>query len=145
MERSVLAFTLVKLAGAIYLVVLGIRTIVQRHEHASTQDMSIANDSRPLRDSFVVGITNPKGAVFFSAVLPQFADRSSGHLPIQIILLGAVFVAIALICDSLWSLLASRARAWFTQSHRRLRIVDGIGGLTMIGLGVSVAFTGRPD
>lgn len=96
-----------------------------------------------MRDGLVVGVTNPKGAIFFAAVLPQFTNPFSGHIPLQIVLLGAVFVLIALICDAVWILLAAGARTWVARSPRRLAHVGGAGGLTMIGLGVGIALTGR--
>jgi len=96
-------------------------------------------------DGFLVGLANPKTVVFFAAVLPQFADRPRGHVPAQLFVLGLIFVLIALICGSVWSLVASGARAWFGRSPRRLQLVGGAGGLAMIGLGIGVAVTGRKD
>jgi threonine/homoserine/homoserine lactone efflux protein len=81
--------------------------------------------------------------VFFAAVLPQFVDRARGQVPGQMLLLGLVFNVIALVSDSLWGVVASGAREWFVRSPRRLSVVGGVGGLTMIGLGVTVAATGR--
>ncbi|UXI82106.1 LysE family translocator, partial [Streptomyces vinaceusdrappus] len=78
-------------------------------------------------------------------VLPQFADRDRGGVVVQMLVLGLVFNAIALACDSVWGLLAATARDWFARSPRRLSAVGGAGGLAMIGLGVTVAVTGRKD
>jgi threonine/homoserine/homoserine lactone efflux protein len=61
------------------------------------------------------------------------------------LLLGLVFNIIAVGCDSAWGLVAATARGWFARSPRRLSMVGGVGGLTMIGLGVTVAATGRKD
>jgi threonine/homoserine/homoserine lactone efflux protein len=83
--------------------------------------------------------------VFFAAVLPQFVDREAGAVHVQMLVLGLVFTVIALLCDSLWALTASAARAWFASSPRRMAAVGGTGGLAMIGLGVAVAATGRAD
>ena len=93
----------------------------------------------------MVGVTNPKTMVFFAAVLPQFVDRSAGRVPAQMLLLGLISTGIALVCDSTWGLAASAARDWFARSPRRLSLVGGAGGLAMIGLGVTVAVTGRTD
>ncbi len=92
-----------------------------------------------------MGVTNPKTLVFFAAVLPQFVDRDQGRVAAQMLLLGLVFNVIAVACDSLWGLLAATARDWFATSPRRLSLVGGTGGLAMIGLGVTVAVTGRKD
>ncbi|MFI9804496.1 LysE family translocator [Streptomyces sp. NPDC052301] len=147
-ERSVLVFTALKLAGAAYLVYLGIKAWRQRGSlrAAFAESGSPAHGGlRTLWEGFAVGIANPKTMVFFAAVLPQFVDRDRGHVPVQMLLLGLVFNVIALASDSLWGLVASAARNWFARSPRRLSAVGGVGGLTMIGLGVTVAATGRKD
>jgi threonine/homoserine/homoserine lactone efflux protein len=145
-QRSVLVFTVVKLAGAAYLVFLGVRALLRRGAHA---DVGVpAGDRGGWRaglDGFLVGVVNPKTAVFFAAVLPQFTDPMRGHVPAQMFALGLVFVLIALVCDSLWSLAASGARVWLGRSPRRLRMIGGTGGLAMICLGLGIAVTGRKD
>jgi threonine/homoserine/homoserine lactone efflux protein len=101
--------------------------------------------ARVMADGFVVGIGNPKAIVFFAAVLPQFVDRQAGHVPQQLLLLGAVFAGIALLSDSAWALAAGTARAWFGRSPRRLELIGGTGGLVMIGIGASLAVSGRKN
>jgi threonine/homoserine/homoserine lactone efflux protein len=146
-ERSAVVFTALKLAGAAYLIYLGFRALRRR----TSLPAAFASESpargvlRTLWDGFAVGVANPKTMVFFAAVLPQFVDRGHGHVTLQILLLGLVFNAIAIVCDSVWGLLASTARGWFARSPRRLAMVGGAGGLTMIGLGIAVAATGRKD
>jgi threonine/homoserine/homoserine lactone efflux protein len=146
-ERSVVIFTLIKLAGAAYLVYLGINAIRHRRSLSAALDAPVVAKTRGrmLRDGFIVGVSNPKAIVFFAAVLPQFADRPAGHVPVQLLLLGAVFMAIALVSDSMWAIIAGTARTWFARSPRRLRLIGGAGGLTMIGIGASLALTGRKD
>ncbi|MGW7822101.1 LysE family translocator [Streptomyces puniciscabiei] len=73
---------------------------------------------RAMRDGFVVGVTNPKNVIFFSSALPQFVDRSHGHVPLPMIVFGFVFAVIAVACDSAWSLLSSSARSWFAHAVR---------------------------
>jgi threonine/homoserine/homoserine lactone efflux protein len=146
-ERSVAVFTVIKLAGAAYLVYLGVQAIRHRRSLGAALDAMAERKTigRILRDGFVVGVSNPKAIVFFAAVLPQFVDRSAGHVPVQMLLLGAVFIAIAVLCDSSWALAAGTARAWLARSPRRLELVGGTGGLVMIGIGASLALTGRKD
>ena len=96
-------------------------------------------------DGFTVGVTNPKVIVFFAAMLPQFVDRQAGNVPVQIIVLGAIFAGIALISDSTWALAAGTVRNWLGRSQRRLELIGGIGGLAMIGIGTRLALTGRND
>ncbi|WP_405800998.1 LysE family translocator [Streptomyces sp. NBC_01506] len=146
-ERSVVAFTALKLVGAAYLIHLGIKAIRQRGSlHASfTGDGPARSDLRTLWEGFAVGVANPKTIVFFAAVLPQFVDPAQGHVTLQMLLLGLVFNVIAVACDSVWGLAAAGARGWFGRSPRRLAMVGGAGGFAMIGLGVTVATTGHKD
>ena len=146
-ERSVAVFTVIKLAGAVYLVFLGVQAIRHRRSLGTALGSAAGQKSigAILRDGFVVGVSNPKAIVFFAAVLPQFVDRQAGDVPAQMLLLGATFVAIAGLCDSSWALAAGTARAWFARSPRRLELVGGTGGLVMIGIGAGLAVTGRHD
>jgi threonine/homoserine/homoserine lactone efflux protein len=149
-ERSVLVFTALKLAGAAYLVYLGVRAWRERGalRAAFAEDPAGAagpGSARTFWEGFAVGVTNPKTIVFFAAVLPQFVDRGAGRVAAQMLLLGLVFNVIALASDSVWGLVAATARGWFARSPRRLSAVGGVGGMTMIGLGVTVAVTGRKD
>ncbi|MFC9532158.1 LysE family translocator [Streptomyces sp. NPDC056975] len=146
-ERSVLVFTTLKLVGAAYLVYLGVKAVRQRRSlHAAFTGDGVAHGSlRTLWEGFAVGVANPKTIVFFTAVLPQFVDRGQGHVTLQMLLLGLVFNVIAVVSDSVWGLVAATTRSWFARSPRRLGMVGGVGGLTMIGLGVTVAATGRAD
>ncbi|MEG3627932.1 LysE family translocator [Streptomyces poriticola] len=145
--RSAAVFTVLKLAGAAYLVFLGVRAWRERRSPAAVFTGGGAGHGglRTLWEGFAVGVSNPKTLVFFAAVLPQFADRAQGGVAAQMLLLGLVFNAVALACDSGWGLLAATARGWFATSPRRMSLVGGAGGLAMIGLGVTVAVTGRKD
>ena len=146
-ERSVAIFTVIKLAGAAYLVYLGVQAF--RHRGSLREALEVTAQPRSLArilwDGIAVGATNPKVIVFFAAVLPQFVNRPAGHVQVQMLLLGSVFLAIAVVCDSSWALAAGTARGWLARSPRRLEMVGGAGGLAMIGIGVSLALTGRKD
>jgi threonine/homoserine/homoserine lactone efflux protein len=145
-QRSAVLFTVMKLAGAAYLVYLGIRALLQRKRHALADTLMPARTTpRAVADGFLVGVANPKTAIFFAAVLPQFVNRSAGNVPAQMLLLGFAFVLIALVSDSAWTAVAGGARAWFGRSPRRMEMIGGAGGLAMIGLGVTLAVTGRRD
>jgi len=142
-------FTALKLAGAAYLVYLGVQALRHRHRLAEALAAGVSPvGARPLpvmRDGFVVGFANPKSIVFLAAVLPQFVDQGAGQVPAQVLLLGTALPVIALLCDSAWATVAGTARDWFGRSPRRLALVGGAGGLTMIGLGASLAVSGRKD
>ena len=143
--ESATVFWIVKIAGASYLVYLGVRAI--RHRGAfGAGELHPERAALPwrtsLRQGFVVGASNPKSFILAAAVVPQFVDRGAGQVQLQIFLLGLIAVAIALLSDSLWALLAARLRDWFSRSPRREETLGAVGGISMIGLGVSVAFTG---
>jgi threonine/homoserine/homoserine lactone efflux protein len=146
-QESIAVFTAIKLAGALYLVLLGVQAF--RHRRSLTGALYAPVEPKLLRrmlaDAFVVGAANPKVIVFFVAVLPQFVDRSAGAIPLQLLTLGAIFCAIAMICDGVWALAAGAARDWLVRSPRRLAAIGGTGGIVMIGLGAGLAVSGRKD
>ena len=149
LQRSAQIVTLVKWAGAAYLVFLGAQAIRHRQSMAAALAARVTpvRPARAIRDGFVIGATNPKTIVFLVVVLPEFTARGPGHLPVpaQMLIIGALFPAIALVLDAAWAAAAGTARQWFTGSPRRLALIGGTGGLVMIGLGVSLAATGRKD
>jgi threonine/homoserine/homoserine lactone efflux protein len=144
-QRSAQMFTVLKLAGAVYLVWLGVQAFRRRGTLASAfaEATGARSDRRAARDGFVVGVTNPKALILFGAVLPQFVNRAAGHVTLQMLLLSLVSIMIGLVSDSTWAVAASRLRSWFARSPRRFALVGGAGGLAMIGVGVTVALTGR--
>ena len=144
--RSIEVFTVLKLAGAAYLVYLGVQTFRHRGDLAAALDRPAGPAQRRLFwQGVVVGVTNPKVLIFFAAVLPQFVDLRAGGATTQMLVLGLLFALIAATLDSTWGLAAGAVREWFATSPARLRMVGGTGRLTMVGLGIGLAFTGRPD
>jgi threonine/homoserine/homoserine lactone efflux protein len=145
--RSVWVFQTIKLVGSAYLVYLGVRTIRDRRSAEPVPPRGLGHrprgSARLVADGVVVGAANPKSIVFFAAFLPQFVDRSAGHVTMQMLVLGVVFAVIALVSDSAWGIAAGSAGSWLKRSPQRLAQVRGAGGLVMIGLGVRLAVTGR--
>ena len=139
---SIVAFTVIKIVGALYLVYLGIQAIRHRHAHIPGIQQRPARTRTLLAEGFIVGLTNPKTIAFFVAVLPQFVDPAAGPVWMQLLLLGLVFEALALASDSIWALAAGTARAWFARSPRRISTLSATGGVMMIGLGGALALTG---
>jgi threonine/homoserine/homoserine lactone efflux protein len=148
-QRSAQVITVIKLAGAVYLAFLGVQAIRHRRSMAEALAARVTpvRPLRAIRDGFVVGVANPKTIVFFVAGLPEFTTTAPGHLPVpaQMLILGALFPVIALVLDTAWAAIAGTARQWLVGSPRRLALIGGAGGLVMIGLGVSIAATGRKD
>ena len=146
-ERSVAAFTTIKLVGGAYLVYLGAKTFRQRRSlgKALATSPEQTSDRRSFAQGVTVGVTNPKTVVFLSAILPQFVDRAGGHVPDQILLLGLAFAVIAIASDTMWALAAGRARTWFACSPRRLELIGGAGGLAIVAIGAGLLVSGRRD
>ena len=141
---SAQAFTVLKLAGAAYVVYLGVQAIRHRGDARLALDVQAAPGRtttwESVRTGVVVGVTNPKTIVFFAAFLPQFVDSHSAAAP-QLLLLGLVFGTMACASDSCWALAAGRARDWFAREPRRLDTLGATGGVMMIGLGAALATT----
>src|SRR5436190_829822 len=114
-ERWAQVLTVVKFAGAAYLVFLGVQAI--RHRTSMAEALAARLQPVPplraIRDGFVVGVANPKTIVFFVVGLPEFVSSAPGHLPVpaQMLILGAPFPVIALVLDSAWAAIAGTARA----------------------------------
>ncbi len=144
--RSDAVFTGLKLIGAAYLVFLGVRNIRDRKALArlfGATQVAPKPLRRIIKEGFFVGATNPKGIIIFTAVLPQFIDRSQGHVTLQLALLGAICIGIALLSDGAWALASGTARHWLGRSEKRLELLSGTGGVMLIGLGIGLAVTGR--
>jgi threonine/homoserine/homoserine lactone efflux protein len=141
LSSSALAYSAVQWGGGGYLVYLGISAIRARKIHAAdmrNQGGSVPTFWRSVRDGFWVGALNPKGLVFYAAVLPQFVDIERVHVTSQLLLLGALFSILAFISDGTWGLLAGTARAWLASDEKRLENLRSIGGIVMITLGLLV-------
>lgn len=145
-EHSILAFNLIKFAGVGYLLYLGIQSIRQRNSlllEPTAEPVPRPRALRALVDGFVVGLANPKSIVFLVAILPEFADRAAGSVPLQLLVLGAVFSGVAWLCTSGWAMIAGSARAWLARSPRRLATMSGVSGVVMIGLATNLAVSGH--
>ncbi|AKU16417.1 LysE family translocator [Luteipulveratus mongoliensis] len=146
---SATVYSVLKLAGAAYVVWLGIQAIRHRSDARAAmeqQDDGAAthrSGSRSVWTGVVVGATNPKTVVFFVAFLPQFINSSAGHSGLQIMLMGLVFCGVAIMSDTIWALGASKARDWFARKPKRLDTLGATGGLMMIGLGTTMAAAER--
>lgn len=140
---SATAYTALKLVGAAYVVWLGVQAIRHRGDARRALlggGVETEPAGRALAAGLVVGVTNPKTIVFFVAFLPQFISAEAAAGP-QVAVLGLVFAALAVLSDSIWAVLASRARQWFAREPARLDRLGAAGGAMMIGLGATLAAT----
>lgn len=144
--RSDAVFTTLRLLGAVYLILLGLKNIRDRKELARMVGPSRVERKSPrriIREGFFVGVTNPKGLLLFTAVLPQFIDRTAGHVTLQIVTLGVICISIAVLSDGAWAIASGTARQWLGRSSRRLELLTGTGGALVVGLGLALALTGN--
>jgi threonine/homoserine/homoserine lactone efflux protein len=139
LATSATAFSVVKLAGAAYLIWLGIKALRNRR---SPVPQAQAADVRPLqlfRDGVVVAFLNPKTALFFAALLPQFVDPASGTPLAQNLVFGSVFVGIALCTDTMYVLTASGLRAAVVGRSHWARLGRYLSAATFFALGIYAA------
>ena len=136
---SAVAFSVVKFAGAAYLVYLGVRKLLERGS-ASDAEPPRAPLRRVFARGAVVNVLNPKTALFFLAFLPQFVDTDRGAVWSQVVVLGLVFVALGLISDSVYALVGDAVGSLL---RRRATAMRGVSGTIYIGLGAVAAFARR--
>jgi threonine/homoserine/homoserine lactone efflux protein len=141
--ESALAFEIVKVAGAIYLVYLGLRRLLGREGLGAERNA----DERPLRRIYtqgvVVNVLNPKTALFFLAFLPQFVDPNHGSAALQVVVLGLVWTVLAFLSDTVWAVAAGTASRWLRGNARALRAERYASGTVLFGLGAVTALARR--
>jgi threonine/homoserine/homoserine lactone efflux protein len=141
LASSATAFSIVKYAGAAYLILLGIRRLVTREKVDTIAAAPRRAHRRIFRDGVVVNVLNPKTALFFLAFLPQFVDPDRGAATLQILALGLIFTLIALTSDSVWALAAGTLGTWLKRSRWYLGIKRWVTGTVFVGLGLSTTRT----
>jgi len=141
---SATAFTAIKLAGAAYLVYLGITTLRGRGSHTEgPADAPPRSSRRIFTDAILLNILNPKTAVFFLAFVPQFVELDAGSTTTQVITLGATFVVLGLITDGTYALAAGWIGGHLRRSPRVSRRAETTAGVTYLGLGLTTALSGN--
>jgi threonine/homoserine/homoserine lactone efflux protein len=138
LASSALGYGIVKYVGAAYLIWLGIRALRDRGEERPNVNGREHSLARIYAQGVVVNVLNPKTALFFLAFLPQFVDVSRGSVPLQIVLLGLTFIP-----DGTYALVSARVSRTLATRRRSGVVRRWLPGLTLIGLGVVSAFTGR--
>ena len=142
LASSALLFDAVKYLGAAYLIYLGVRKLLERDEVERRRVAPPARLTRIFADGVVVNVLNPKTTLFFFAFLPQFVDVSRGGVPIQIVVLGAVFVLLGLASDGAYALLAARAGEWLRGNLAFARVQRLVTGALYLSLGATAALAG---
>src|SRR2546425_7300980 len=148
LESSALAFSTVKYLGAGYLIYLGVRRLIQRHDPLTTRVKTARGSLRRVfAQGFLIAVLNPKTALFFVAFLPQFVNPGNGSIALQLVVLGVIFVAIGLCTDTCYALLSGTLgnlvirRRGFARGQRYL-----VGGTYLaLGVGAAVSHPVRAD
>ncbi len=140
---SATAFTVVKLVGAAYLIVVGVRRILSR-EPEVTVAAAPADVRQLYLQGAIVNVLNPKTALFFLAFLPQFVDPHRGSVTAQVALLGIIFALIALASDASYALLADALAGRLRRTGAGARLRRYVTGGIFVALGVSAAIARRP-
>jgi threonine/homoserine/homoserine lactone efflux protein len=136
-------FTVLKFAGAVYLVWLGIKTFREARELLPQKAIAVGTQ-RVFREGVLVEALNPKTAAFFLAFIPQFIDPAGGYPALQFITLGLVSVALNTLVDFIVVLMASTAHSGLTRRPHLLQRLRQGSGLFIAGLGISLALARRP-
>ncbi|ALG08461.1 LysE family translocator [Kibdelosporangium phytohabitans] len=144
MLHSPVAFTVLKFAGAAYLIFLGIQAILQsrRRYGDNRPDQQPDPGTRPARlfwQAFLSNVLNPKAALFFVSILPQFLDPSAPAAS-QVLLLGTLDIAVGVLWWALFVLLTARLSTLMRRSGPR-RTLDRVTGTALVGLGVTLVAT----
>ena len=142
---SAVAFTAVKIAGAAYLLGIGVSTLFGRHSEPAAAVVGGRRLRRVFAQGILVNVLNPKTALFFLAFLPQFVDPQAPHPAVQIAFLGLLFACLGLVTDSLWAMAAGTAGALLGGSRRFLRAQRCMTGGVYVGLGFATALSGGSD
>jgi len=138
-------YAAVKLGGAAYLIFLGLRLLLSKDaESAAAPSANRRSYARIFRESIVVEMLNPKTALFFLALLPQFADASAGPLAPQLLLLGGIVTLTAIPCDAFVALAAGAAANALARRPLYARLQKWLSGSILVGLGAYVAASERP-
>ena len=142
-QTSRYAFTILKFAGAAYLLYLA----VQAFRAARSKIPAGANSARSARQLYLRGIimnvTNPKVSIFFLAFLPQFADPARGSLVLQLLVFGGVFILATIPVFGSIALSAGFAGERFSQSPKAQRVMNAMAGTVLAGLAIELAFTSQ--
>jgi threonine/homoserine/homoserine lactone efflux protein len=141
---SAIAFDVVKYAGAVYLVALGVMRLRSRRTALLQGEREPKTLRRLYTQGVIVNTLNPKTALFIFALLPQFVDVDAGHVWLQVLVLGLTLCALGLLSDGLYAWVAGTVADRLRGSRGLARVERWFGGTMLIGLGVAAAAVGRP-
>jgi threonine/homoserine/homoserine lactone efflux protein len=142
-QVSATAFTALKLVGAAYLVYLGWQAFRAASAPISMSGNAAPNGFKLYRRGIIMNVTNPKVSIFFLAFLPQFADPARGAVPLQIGMLGGVFILATILVFGSVALLSGALGSWLNRSERIQRTLNRVAGTVFFGLALTLATSRR--
>jgi threonine/homoserine/homoserine lactone efflux protein len=140
-QTSAVAFTVLKFAGAAYLLYLAWKSFSASEGTLNIQKGAETSSWYLYRRGVIMNITNPKVSIFFLAFLPQFSNPSKGSVPLQLMLLGGMFIISALVVFSSISYLAGMIGGWFLKSKKAEKILNIAAGTVFTALAIKLALT----
>lgn len=144
LASSAVAFSVIKYAGAAYLIYLGVRALLTAgHRLESDSTWTSRSLPRAYRQGLLVQVLNPKVAIFFLALLPQFVDPANGSAATQILVLGGLLAVLGFVIDCLYALAAGAISSWLRARPRAVRRQQYLTGGVYITLGVAAALSGE--
>jgi threonine/homoserine/homoserine lactone efflux protein len=142
-QTSVIAFTILKIVGAAYLLYLAFMAFKDASKSKLSADKTPLSFKALYKRGILMNITNPKVSIFFLAFLPQFTNAQAGNVTAQIFLLGALFMVCAFCVFTAVSLLAGRVGAWFSRTQSGEKILNRIAGTVFAALALKLAMSSR--
>ncbi|MEY9904774.1 threonine/homoserine/homoserine lactone efflux protein [Catenulispora sp. MAP12-49] len=142
LSTSEIAYDVVRFAGAGYLVYLGVRRLLDRSVPSEAGDVAPKPLSRLFGQGLVVGVLNPKAALFFFSFLPQFVNQGHGAVAAQMLVLGTLVVAITLVSDCCYAALAGGVAQTLLRKPKVVRRQQIVAGCVYIALGIAAAVSG---
>jgi len=142
-QASAVAFTVLKLVGACYLLYLAWQAFRAAATRINARTDGVLGALPLYRRGIIMNVTNPKVSIFFLAFLPQFADPTRGPLALQLMLLGGVFILATVLVFGGVALLAGSLGQWLNRSARAQRVMNRIAGTVFAGLALKLAMTDR--
>jgi len=142
--QSAYLFSIIKFAGAAYLVYLGIKALIAKSDASAPAQRTIKNNNwKHFKQGFVTDALNPKVAIFFLSFLPQFIDPSTHFVKIQLATLGLWFAVQGTLVLILYALVLGKAKDFFKNSPKAMRVQEKITGVILIGLGIKLALASK--
>ena len=142
-QASTLAFTLLKIIGACYLVYLAWQIFRSTPEQIRMQSDQQKSLGTLYRRGIIMNVTNPKVSIFFLAFLPQFADPVRGPISLQMVALGGIFITATILVFGAIALIGGALGEWLNRSERAQRVMNWTAGTIFVGLALKLVTAER--